>query len=176
MSRFLWLVRREVWEHKAIWVAPLIVLGCLALGTLFSSLPLGPDIEIDGVAPLARAARRVAAGLVVIGYAGLTIAVFVVMGIISFFYSLDSLYADRRDRSVLFWKSLPLTDAETVLSKFAVALHPDPVGGAGRRRAGAASGRGAAARAARDGRHVGRCAVAPGSRDRRRRSRVPVVA
>ncbi|HEY7739186.1 MAG TPA: hypothetical protein VIB01_01090, partial [Steroidobacteraceae bacterium] len=34
---------------------------------------------------------------------------------------LDSLYADRRDRSVLFWKSLPLSDAETVLSKFAVA-------------------------------------------------------
>ena len=25
MNRFLWLVRREVWEHKAIWVAPAIV-------------------------------------------------------------------------------------------------------------------------------------------------------
>jgi ABC-2 type transport system permease protein len=44
-----------------------------------------------------------------------------VLGIVAFFYALDSLYADRRDRSVLFWKSLPLSDAETVLSKFAVA-------------------------------------------------------
>jgi ABC-2 type transport system permease protein len=45
-----------------------------------------------------------------------------VMGIVAFFYALDALYADRRDRSVLFWKSLPLSDAETVLSKFAVAI------------------------------------------------------
>ena len=51
----------------------------------------------------------------------LALVVYMVMGIIAFFYSLDSLYADRRDRSVLFWKSLPLSDAETVLSKFAVA-------------------------------------------------------
>jgi ABC-2 type transport system permease protein len=42
--------------------------------------------------------------------------------IIAFFYSIDSLYADRRDRSVLFWKSLPLSDAETVLSKFATSI------------------------------------------------------
>ena len=44
------------------------------------------------------------------------------MGVIAFFYAIDSLYADRRDRSVLFWKSLPLSDAETVLSKFTVAI------------------------------------------------------
>jgi ABC-2 type transport system permease protein len=44
-----------------------------------------------------------------------------VMGIVAFFYSIDSLYADRRDRSVLFWKSMPLSDLETVLSKFSVA-------------------------------------------------------
>ncbi len=44
-----------------------------------------------------------------------------VLGIVAFFYAIDSLYSDRRDRSVLFWKSLPISDAETVLSKFAVA-------------------------------------------------------
>ena len=55
-------------------------------------------------------------------YAGLALVVFMVMGIVAFFYALDALYADRRDRSVLFWKSLPLSDAETVLSKFTVAI------------------------------------------------------
>ena len=60
--------------------------------------------------------------LLVIVYAGLALVVFMVMGIVAFFYSIDSLYADRRDRSVLFWKSLPLSDIETVLSKFAVAI------------------------------------------------------
>ena len=49
------------------------------------------------------------------------------MGIVAFFYAIDSLYADRRDRSVLFWKSLPLSDAETVLSKFAVAAVVIPI-------------------------------------------------
>ena len=53
------------------------------------------------------------------------------MGVIAFFYAIDSLYADRRDRRVLFWKSLPLSDAETVLSKFAVAIRRDPAGSAG---------------------------------------------
>ena len=60
--------------------------------------------------------------LLMIAYAGLALVVYMVMGIVAFFYALDSLYADRRDRSVLFWKSLPLSDAETVLSKFTVAV------------------------------------------------------
>jgi ABC-2 type transport system permease protein len=53
--------------------------------------------------------------------------VFFVMGVIAFFYAIDSLYADRNDRSVLFWKSLPLSDAETVLSKFATGVVVVPV-------------------------------------------------
>lgn len=118
MSRFIWLVRREIWEHKAIWVAPLIVIGCLVLAALTGNIHLGPIGTDAGlsVLPPEKQAR-----LVLIAYAGLALVVFMVMGIVSFFYALDSLYADRRDRSVLFWKSLPLSDAETVLSKFAVA-------------------------------------------------------
>ncbi len=42
MNRLLWLVRREVWEHKAIWVAPLIVIGCLVLMVLTGNVHLGP--------------------------------------------------------------------------------------------------------------------------------------
>jgi len=118
MSRFIWLVRREIWEHKAIWVAPLIVLACLALAALTGNIHLGPIGTEDGLGVIAPEQQ---ARIVLIAYAGLALVVFMVMGIVSLFYSLDSLYADRRDRSVLFWKSLPLSDAETVLSKFAVA-------------------------------------------------------
>jgi ABC-2 type transport system permease protein len=122
MSRFLWLIRREIWEHKAIWVAPAIVIGCLALLMLTGNVHLGPVIEIDGEAKFALLPADLQLKLLVIVYAGLALVVFMVMGIVGFFYSLDALYADRRDRSVLFWKSLPLSDAETVLSKFAVAI------------------------------------------------------
>ncbi len=121
MSRFLWLIRREVWEHKANWVAPLIVIGCLALLMLTGNVHLGQGIEMDGESITALPAD-LQAKLLVIVYAGLALVVFMVMGIIGFFYSLDALYADRRDRSVLFWKSLPLSDAETVFSKFTVAI------------------------------------------------------
>ncbi len=122
MNRFLWLVRREVWEHKAIWVAPAIVIACLALLVLTGNVHFGPigaagDASmLDGVAP------ELQRQLLVVVYAGLALVVFMVMGIVAFFYSIDSLYADRRDRSVLFWKSLPISDLETVLSKFAVAM------------------------------------------------------
>jgi ABC-2 type transport system permease protein len=109
MSRLVWMVRREIWEHKAIWVAPLIVLACLLLLTFRS-------ITIGGTDPAALVGHSMKI------YGGLVAAVFLVMGIIAFFYALDSLYADRRDRSVLFWKSLPLSDAETVLAKFVVAI------------------------------------------------------
>ncbi len=121
MSRFLWLIRREVWEHKAIWVAPAIVIGCLALLVLTGNVHLGPITATDGDATFAQLPEDLQVKLLVVVYAGLALLMDMIMGIIAFFYAIDSLYADRRDRSVLFWKSLPLSDAETVLSKFAVA-------------------------------------------------------
>ncbi|MGH8131382.1 MAG: ABC-2 transporter permease [Steroidobacteraceae bacterium] len=121
MNRFTWLIRREIWENKAIWVAPLIVLACLALLVVTGNVHLGPIGALDDATPLGAIPQETQIKLVLIVYAGLALVVDMVMGIVAFFYALDSLYADRRDRSVLFWKSLPLSDAETVLSKFAVA-------------------------------------------------------
>ena len=53
MSRFLWLLRREVWEHKAIWVAPVIVIGSLLLLVLTGNVHLGPVTAEGGVFHLA---------------------------------------------------------------------------------------------------------------------------
>ncbi|MEX1109602.1 MAG: hypothetical protein WEC00_11860 [Dongiaceae bacterium] len=121
MSRFFWLIRREIWEHKAIWVAPVIVLACLLLAVLTGNVHLGPIGEMDASTALGTLPPDKQVKLLLVVYGGLALVVDMVMGIVAFFYALDSLYADRRDRSVLFWKSLPLSDAETVLSKFAVA-------------------------------------------------------
>ena len=121
MNRLIWLIRREVWEHKAIWVAPAILIGCFLLLVATGNVHVGPIGNMDET-PLGTFPREVQLRLLLIAYAGLALVVFMVMGIVAFFYSIDSLYADRRDRSVLFWKSLPLSDAETVLSKFAVAV------------------------------------------------------
>ena len=121
MNRFIWLIRREIWENKAIWVAPLIVLACLALFTVTGNVHLGPIGSIEATTPFGEFPQDMQIRLLTIVYAGLALVMDMVMGTIALFYALDSLYADRRDRSVLFWKSLPLSDLETVLSKFAVA-------------------------------------------------------
>ena len=121
MNRFVWLLRREIWEHKAIWVAPAILIGCLVLLVLTGNVHLGPIGSFDESSPLGGLSAEAQAQLLLIVYAGLALVVDLVMGVVAFFYALDALYSDRRDRSVLFWKSLPLSDAETVLSKYAVA-------------------------------------------------------
>ncbi len=127
MRRFLWLIRREIWENKAIWIAPLIVLACMVLLTVTGNVHLGPIGSSEGESAFGQIPRETQIKLVLIAYAGLALVVDMVMGIVAFFYSIDSLYGDRRDRSVLFWKSMPLSDAETVLSKFAVAAIAIPV-------------------------------------------------
>jgi ABC-2 type transport system permease protein len=40
--------------------------------------------------------------------------------IVGVFYSLDALHGERRDRSILFWKSLPVSDLTTVISKASI--------------------------------------------------------
>jgi ABC-2 type transport system permease protein len=42
--------------------------------------------------------------------------------VVAVFYCLDALHGERRDRSILFWKSLPVSDRTTVLSKACIPL------------------------------------------------------
>jgi len=52
---------------------------------------------------------------------------FIIMSFVVFFYAVGALYDERRDRSILFWKSLPVSDGMTVLSKAVTALCVAPV-------------------------------------------------
>jgi ABC-2 type transport system permease protein len=47
--------------------------------------------------------------------------------IVGVFYCLDALHGERRERSILFWKSLPVSDLTTVLSKASIPLVVLPV-------------------------------------------------
>jgi ABC-2 type transport system permease protein len=114
------LVRRELWEHRALWVAPLAVEGLLALALLFGRMNM--DLP-DGVLT---SQQRVA--ILTIALWAAAQPVFLVTSIVLAFYLLDCLYAERKDRSILFWKSLPLSDGLTVGSKFLVAAVVAPLG------------------------------------------------
>lgn len=50
-----------------------------------------------------------------------------VLILVSLNYLMNTLYQDRKDRSILFWKSMPVSEWEEVLSKLAVAMIVVPV-------------------------------------------------
>lgn len=137
MNTMKWLIRRELWEHKGAFIwAPLAVAAALILllgggfvyaltSSAFHIQTNGQQlITIEGVPPdmLARAAALAASS-----YLAVTAPLFLVLPLVAFFYCLAALHDDRRDRSILFWKSLPISDQQTVLSKAAVALVVAPL-------------------------------------------------
>lgn len=115
MKTFIWLIRREFWENRAIWTIP------AALGVLITLAALFGRVDADaGSAAQNRAS--VESGLLALG-----VLFCALMSLYSTWYLVECLYADRKDRSVLFWKSLPITDGATVLSKLFTALIAIPV-------------------------------------------------
>jgi ABC-2 type transport system permease protein len=115
MNIYLWLIRREFWERRAIWIVPAVISGALIMAALFGRTQIITQVPLDS--PYVGKAYLVATGLLFI----------FIMMVYSTLYLLDCLYDDRRDRSVLFWKSLPISDADTVLSKLIVALFAIPL-------------------------------------------------
>jgi ABC-2 type transport system permease protein len=111
MNHYAWLIKREFWENRAIWVLPAIIAGLLLLAALFG--------QIEGVDLTTPAQTHIVGWGILVAFSG---TFFVVMSIYSTWYLLDCLYSDRKDRSVLFWKSLPISDTATVLSKLATAI------------------------------------------------------
>lgn len=131
MNAFVTLIRRELWEHRSLFWAPLIMASLLVLVTFFGSRVGGVNIDLDTsdsvfFADLAiNPAAQVQ--LFAVWISSLLIPQLLVALIVVFFYLLDALYAERRDRSILFWKSLPVSDASTVGAKFAVAAVLMPI-------------------------------------------------
>ncbi|MDH4053852.1 MAG: ABC-2 transporter permease [Gammaproteobacteria bacterium] len=124
------LVKREIWEHRSIYMTPAVIasivtLGVLAMLAFASGFAAELDVAIFGAQNLAGEPERKA---VLTGFFLGTSWVFLVaLMILTVFYSLDSLYAERKDKSILFWRSLPITDAETVISKLLTAIFVLPI-------------------------------------------------
>ena len=55
-------------------------------------------------------------------YYSTSVILFVVLWFVIVFYFVNCLYDDRKDRSILFWKSLPVSDTMTVVSKLIAGL------------------------------------------------------
>jgi ABC-2 type transport system permease protein len=114
---FYWSVWRELWENRSIYVAPLIVAAVVLFGFLISTIGL-PERRQE-VLLLEPAKARAAIGTPYNVAAMMLIFTAFIVGV---FYCLDALHGERRDRSILFWKSLPVSDLTTLLSKATIPL------------------------------------------------------
>ncbi len=111
-----WSLRRELWENRSIYLAPLAAAALYLFGFLISLAHLPAKLRAEALNPaqqhylLARSYH---------------FAAFLIMGItliVAVFYCLDALHGERRDRSILFWKSLPVSDLTAVLAKASIPI------------------------------------------------------
>ena len=114
---FYWSVWRELWENRSIYVAPLIVAVVVLFGFLVSTVGL-PERR-QAVLLLEPAKARAAIEMPYNVAAMMLIFTAFIVGV---FYCLDALHGERRDRSILFWKSVPVSDLTTLLSKATIPL------------------------------------------------------
>lgn len=148
LGKFKWLLKREYWENRGgfLW-APLIAGGVSLLLSLMAIVAGlwaanraadNGDLHINGVNVNGLDLKLLTSQMSPTDMGkwadgmNFTLALsaawpFIVLGFVVFFYCLGALYDDRRDRSVLFWKSMPLSDTQTVLSKLASALLVAPL-------------------------------------------------
>ena len=147
--KFKLLLKREFWEHKGgffwapIWAGGIsLVLTLMALvvaevagrrAVASGKMQIDGDVKINGLDLSALTSKMDAGDLQKLA-GGIDISAvmssawpMVVLAFVVFFYCLGSLYDERKDRSVLFWKSLPVSDRDTVLSKAASALLVAPL-------------------------------------------------
>jgi ABC-2 type transport system permease protein len=142
MKTMKWLLHREFWEHKGafFWAPVIVALAMIVLlgggmvyglvGDHFSNVTVinGHEVSrMDVIDAMPASMRAKIAGIAASSYLAAAAPLFVVLPLVVFFYCLATLYDDRRDRSILFWKSLPVSDQMTVLSKVVTALVVAPL-------------------------------------------------
>lgn len=122
---FYWSVRRELWEYRSLYIAPLIVAGVFLFGFLISTTHRSAGMRgmpAPG-APSPEVAHAAGHSMFALSpYNSVALLIMAVTFLVAVFYCLEALHGERRDRSILFWKSLPVSDFTTVVSKAAIPL------------------------------------------------------
>ena len=152
MKNFTILLRREIWENKVSFVyLPIVVaalcaffvisgIGALQIGGDSITVQADIDIQADnvtqtydvndtfdsvvgrGLQEFSERSEREKIGALNSVYLAVSGPLMLTLWLVMISYLVMSLYQDRKDRSILFWKSMPVSDFATVLSKVITAL------------------------------------------------------
>jgi ABC-2 type transport system permease protein len=117
MNSLSWSIRRELWENRSIYVGPLAVAGVILVGFAVSLAAWPARIQAASALGPGELREAVQQPFVVAALMLMSIEI-----LVSIVYSLDALYGERRDRSILFWKSMPVSDRTTVVAKASIPI------------------------------------------------------
>jgi ABC-2 type transport system permease protein len=133
MKRLVALTRREFWENKgAFRTTPLVIGGvyvALLLMSIFTTAHFDNELYTfrEAIRALAGQPETFRSSHLYEVMIGSSVLFTITLSIVVFFYLLGSLYDDRKDRSILFWKSLPASDGLTIASKLVAGMLVAPV-------------------------------------------------
>ena len=116
--RMYWSIRRELWENRSIYIAPLAAAAVTVVAFLIGMIAL-PGHRMRTVMAMNPARQR---AQILVPYDIAAALIMATAFFVGLYYCLDALHGERRDRSILFWKSLPVSDLTTVLSKASIPL------------------------------------------------------
>jgi ABC-2 type transport system permease protein len=130
------LIRREFWEHRALWMVPALLSILVFIGASFIRVVAdnhGLHVEpfpwrSGGEGALTPEQSNVGVAMLMLLDWAMTAPLFIASSIVIFFYLLQCLFDERKDRSILFWKSLPVSDGTTIASKLLVGIVVVPIG------------------------------------------------
>lgn len=127
------LMRREYWENRGAFRNTPAILSLITISFMLMGLVIKIRFDNEGYtfreamrffASQSEAMRGYEVTQSLMALSGFFVFV---MSIVIFFYLLGSLYDDRKDKSILFWKSLPASDELTIASKLFSAMFVIPV-------------------------------------------------
>ena len=111
-----WSIRRELWENRYLYIAPSGVAAVFLFGYLISAIHSPGQLHALVALGLAHKQEQI------FGPFDISAALMMGTAILMSVYCTEALHGERRDRSILFWKSLPVSDLTTVLAKASIPL------------------------------------------------------
>lgn len=118
LTQFLALMKREVLEHRNMFVmAPAFLAVLLLVAAIWVSNQFDRESIAEGVAYLAMLFDGLSPVDMAPIFMVLAVPFVILLYVCAFLYLINSLFQDRRDMSVLFWQSMPVSNLKTVLSK-----------------------------------------------------------
>ena len=117
-----WSIRREIWESRSLYLAPISLAVVILVGFGVSSYKYSDRMRV--IQELSEA-KQVAATMLPFSLAASVIVA--TAWLVAGFYCRDELHGERRDRSILFWKSMPVSDLTTVMAKMSMPLAVTPL-------------------------------------------------